>query len=439
MREARPQAQVEIGDARSARSSAPMPGRAHSGSSGSTTTQLTSADRVLYSGPVVTATPMHTGFSGVVRDGVAAAARLGAPRAARRCRVDDAPGRRPDAREEARAARARDGRRPAPPRGRGATSRPPTRCAISQLWGDEEVAIAGVVETVRLRRPRRRLSIVTARSSDDDTAVDHRQLVQPAVARRQAPAGHAACGCAGGSSRHGFEVKRYDLGEARATADHAPVYRGERAGALDAAARARARRRSRRTHTTCSTRCRPSSSCRSGATRSRRSTSRSTPARPRRRGGGSRSTSWSRSSSRSPRSRDERRRRAARRRRASSSRATARCCRSTLTEHQEHAIAEIDRDLARTRRCSGCSRATSARARRSVALYALLRAVEAGRQGALMAPTETLAEQHFLTVEALCAELGVRVRAAHRQRRREGRAATSSSRRGADRGRARTR
>ena len=37
-----------------------------------------------------------------------------------------------------------------------------------------------------------------------------------------------------------------------------------------------------------------------------------------------------------------------------------------------------------------------------VALYALLRAVEAGRQGALMAPTETLAEQHFLTIEALC-------------------------------------
>ena len=43
-----------------------------------------------------------------------------------------------------------------------------------------------------------------------------------------------------------------------------------------------------------------------------------------------------------------------------------------------------------------------------VALYALLRAVEAGRQGALMAPTETLAEQHFLTIEALCMELGVR-------------------------------
>src|SRR5438876_5391418 len=44
-----------------------------------------------------------------------------------------------------------------------------------------------------------------------------------------------------------------------------------------------------------------------------------------------------------------------------------------------------------------------------VALYALLRAVEKGLKGALMAPTETLAEQHFLTVEPICAELGVRV------------------------------
>jgi ATP-dependent DNA helicase RecG len=34
--------------------------------------------------------------------------------------------------------------------------------------------------------------------------------------------------------------------------------------------------------------------------------------------------------------------------------------------------------------------------------------VEAGHQGALMAPTETLAEQHFLTVEGICNELGVR-------------------------------
>ena len=44
-----------------------------------------------------------------------------------------------------------------------------------------------------------------------------------------------------------------------------------------------------------------------------------------------------------------------------------------------------------------------------VALATLLRAVEAGRQGALMAPTEVLAEQHFLTIEGICTELGVRV------------------------------
>src|SRR5436190_3267855 len=44
-----------------------------------------------------------------------------------------------------------------------------------------------------------------------------------------------------------------------------------------------------------------------------------------------------------------------------------------------------------------------------VALYALVRAVEAGFAGALMAPTETLAEQHFLTIEPWCTELGVQV------------------------------
>jgi ATP-dependent DNA helicase RecG len=42
-----------------------------------------------------------------------------------------------------------------------------------------------------------------------------------------------------------------------------------------------------------------------------------------------------------------------------------------------------------------------------VALYALLRAVEAGKQGVFMAPTETLAEQHFLTLEEPCSLLGV--------------------------------
>ena len=41
-----------------------------------------------------------------------------------------------------------------------------------------------------------------------------------------------------------------------------------------------------------------------------------------------------------------------------------------------------------------------------VALHAMLRAVEHGTQAALMAPTETLAEQHFATLQALHARRG---------------------------------
>ena len=61
---------------------------------------------------------------------------------------------------------------------------------------------------------------------------------------------------------------------------------------------------------------------------------------------------------------------------------------------------------ARTR-CTGCCRATSGRARRVVAVSALLVAVQGGHQGALMAPTEVLAEQHALGVRAQLAGLTV--------------------------------
>ena len=76
--------------------------------------------------------------------------------------------------------------------------------------------------------------------------------------------------------------------------------------------------------------------------------------------------------------------------------------------HQERAIAEIDADLARDRPMQRLLQGDVGSGKTVVALYALLRAVEAGRQGALMVPTETLAEQHFVTVESLCSELGVR-------------------------------
>ena len=81
----------------------------------------------------------------------------------------------------------------------------------------------------------------------------------------------------------------------------------------------------------------------------------------------------------------------------------------TLTAAQEQAIDEIDGDLARTTPMQRLLQGDVGSGKTAVALYTLLRAVEAGRQGALMAPTETLAEQHFLTIEGLCAELGVRV------------------------------
>jgi len=80
-----------------------------------------------------------------------------------------------------------------------------------------------------------------------------------------------------------------------------------------------------------------------------------------------------------------------------------------LTPHQEAAIAELDRDLARDVPMQRLLQGDVGSGKTVVALYALLRAVEKGFQGALMAPTETLAEQHFLTLDELCAELGVRV------------------------------
>jgi ATP-dependent DNA helicase RecG len=80
-----------------------------------------------------------------------------------------------------------------------------------------------------------------------------------------------------------------------------------------------------------------------------------------------------------------------------------------LTRDQEKAIAELDADLGRTTPMHRLLQGDVGAGKTVVALYALLRAVEAGRQAALMAPTETLAEQHFLTIDELCSGLGIRV------------------------------
>ena len=81
----------------------------------------------------------------------------------------------------------------------------------------------------------------------------------------------------------------------------------------------------------------------------------------------------------------------------------------TLTPDQERAMSEVDADVDREVPMQRLLQGDVGSGKTVVALHALLRAVETGRQGALMAPTETLAEQHFLTIDELCRPLGVRV------------------------------
>ncbi|MFZ0040565.1 MAG: ATP-dependent DNA helicase RecG [Solirubrobacteraceae bacterium] len=73
----------------------------------------------------------------------------------------------------------------------------------------------------------------------------------------------------------------------------------------------------------------------------------------------------------------------------------------SLTGDQERAISEIDHDLSSTRPMQRLLMGEVGSGKTVVALHALLRAVEQGYQGALMAPTEPLAEQHFATIQAL--------------------------------------
>jgi ATP-dependent DNA helicase RecG len=71
------------------------------------------------------------------------------------------------------------------------------------------------------------------------------------------------------------------------------------------------------------------------------------------------------------------------------------------TGDQRAAMEQIDSDLAQPHPMQRLLMGEVGSGKTVVALHAILRAVDAGRQGALMAPTETLAEQHFATVQAL--------------------------------------
>jgi ATP-dependent DNA helicase RecG len=278
--------------------------------------------------------------------------------------------------------------------------------AIAQLWGAEEVAISGVVESARLRRIRGRLTIVTARVRDASGTISANWFNQPWLADKLLPG--TAVRLRGKLSPHGFEVKAYDLGEARATADFAPVYR-----ASEEVPSPRLREL-----------------VRAALELNAHDVLDPLPAEeelPIRRD--------ALAAIHFPEDPEEAE--TARQRLAFDelvalqlavlrSRVDGEAGRPLpppgelaarfrevlpfeLTEHQERAIAAIDRDLARDRPMQRLLQGDVGSGKTVVALYALLRAVEAGRQGALMVPTETLAEQHFLTIEPMCAELGVRV------------------------------
>jgi ATP-dependent DNA helicase RecG len=73
----------------------------------------------------------------------------------------------------------------------------------------------------------------------------------------------------------------------------------------------------------------------------------------------------------------------------------------TPTGDQARAMDEVDADLARAHPMQRLLMGEVGSGKTVVALYAMLRAVDAGRQATLMAPTETLAEQHFATLCAL--------------------------------------
>ena len=72
------------------------------------------------------------------------------------------------------------------------------------------------------------------------------------------------------------------------------------------------------------------------------------------------------------------------------------------TRSQRQAIAEIDEDLVSPRRMLRLLQGDVGSGKTLVALMAMLRAVEAGAQAALMAPTEVLVKQHHRVLSRLC-------------------------------------
>ncbi|MDP8958713.1 MAG: ATP-dependent DNA helicase RecG [Actinomycetota bacterium] len=81
----------------------------------------------------------------------------------------------------------------------------------------------------------------------------------------------------------------------------------------------------------------------------------------------------------------------------------------TLTSAQQRVLEEIQADMAAPHPMHRLLQGEVGSGKTVVALAALLTGVQGGYQGAVMAPTEVLAEQHFLNMEPLCSLVGVRL------------------------------
>jgi ATP-dependent DNA helicase RecG len=281
---------------------------------------------------------------------------------------------------------------------------------ISDLFGEDEAVIAGEVRRVALRPTRRRLTVLKAAVRDDSGEISAVWFNQPWLAEKLQPGTRLRL--RGQLRRHEFHVKSYDLNGAAATADFAPVYP---ASEEVASPRLRGLVEHALVHA--------------------RDFGDALPATVRRREGLPLRFDALVALHR-PRDAAEAERARARlalgellllqvglaQIRAGMEEATApslgapgdlvaryrRELPFDLTADQERAITEIDADLAQPRPMQRLLQGDVGSGKTVVALYALLRAVEAAKTGALMAPTETLAEQHFLTVEPICTALGVR-------------------------------
>lgn len=80
-----------------------------------------------------------------------------------------------------------------------------------------------------------------------------------------------------------------------------------------------------------------------------------------------------------------------------------------LTGAQQRAIEEIRQDLVSSRPMNRLLHGDVGAGKTLVALSAMMLAVEAGYQAALMAPTQILAEQHYLSAQRLLTPLGIRI------------------------------